>query len=73
MKNINDVLKQKEIEYLQLQKEIEALRTAARLLADDSDPYKPGISVPTMPARGGTTSAEPAFASSWDASAKKFP
>ncbi len=73
MKNINDVLKQKEIEYLQLQKEIEALRTAARLLADDSDPFKPGISAATTTARVGTASAEPAFASSWEASAKKFP
>ncbi len=71
MKNINDVLKQKEIEYLQLQKEIEALRTAARLLADDSDPYKPGVPPPS--ARIGTATAEPAFASSWDASAKKVP
>jgi uncharacterized protein involved in exopolysaccharide biosynthesis len=73
MKNINDVLKQKEIEYLQLQKEIEALRTAARLLADDSDPYKPSVSAPPAPARVVTTASEPAFASSWDASAKKFP
>ncbi len=73
MKNINDVLKQKEIEYLQLQKEIEALRTAARLLADDTDPYKPGVAPAPIPARVGTPSGEPAFASSWDASAKKFP
>ncbi len=71
MKNINDVLKQKEIEYLQLQKEIEALRTAARLLADDSDPFKPAV--PAVPARVSAPAAEPAFASSWDAAAKKFP
>jgi hypothetical protein len=72
MKNINDVLKQKEIEYLQLQKEIEALRTAARLLADDSEQYK-AVAATAVSARVGSSSGEPAFASSWDASSKKFP
>ncbi len=37
MKNIYDVLRQKESEVQQLQKEIEALRVVARLLADDGD------------------------------------
>ena len=37
MKNIYDVLRQKELELQQLQKDIEALRVAARLLADDND------------------------------------
>ena len=37
MKNIYDVLRQKENEIQQLQKDIEALRVAARLLADDND------------------------------------
>ena len=37
MKNIYEVLRQKELELQQLQKDIEALRVAARLLADDSD------------------------------------
>ncbi len=37
MKNIYEVLRQKELEVQQLQKEIEALRVAARLLADDND------------------------------------
>ncbi len=37
MKNLYDVLKQKETELQQLQKEIEALHIAARLLADDGD------------------------------------
>ena len=35
MKNIYEVLRQKELELQQLQKDIEALRVAARLLADD--------------------------------------
>jgi hypothetical protein len=37
MKNIYEVLRQKENEIQQLQKDIEALRVAARLLADDND------------------------------------
>ena len=37
MKNLYEVLRQKELEVQQLQKEIEALRVAARLLADDND------------------------------------
>jgi len=37
MKNIFDVLRQKEAELLQMQKEIEALRVAARLLAEEGD------------------------------------
>lgn len=36
MKNIYEVLRQKELELQQLQRDIEALRLAARLLADDS-------------------------------------
>jgi hypothetical protein len=37
MKNIYEVLRQKENEIQQLQRDIEALRVAARLLADDND------------------------------------
>jgi hypothetical protein len=37
MKNIYEVLRQKELEIQQLQRDIEALRVAARLLADDSE------------------------------------
>jgi hypothetical protein len=37
MKNIYEVLRQKENEIQQLQRDIEALRVAARILADDSD------------------------------------
>ena len=40
MKNINDVLQQKEAELQQLQSEIEALRLAAGLLSEDGDPHK---------------------------------
>ncbi|HVZ60310.1 MAG TPA: hypothetical protein VG892_05945 [Terriglobales bacterium] len=47
MKNLYDVMRQKEAEIQQLQREIEALRTAARLLADESDTspdgYRPAL------------------------------
>jgi type II secretory pathway component PulM len=38
MKNIFEVMRQKEAEIQQLQRDIEALRTAARLLAEEGDP-----------------------------------
>lgn len=41
MKNIYDVLSQKESELAQLQKEIEALRLAARLLSEEADRVEP--------------------------------
>jgi hypothetical protein len=37
MKNIYEVMRQKELEVQGLQRDIEALRVAARLLADDND------------------------------------
>lgn len=57
MKNINDVLRLKEQQIQQLQREIEALRVAARLLADDNDVVpaprpatSTNVAVPAMPA-----------------------
>jgi hypothetical protein len=51
MKNIYEVLRQKENEIQQLQKDIEALRVAARLLADDNDvdTVRPATSAGTAP------------------------
>jgi hypothetical protein len=37
MKNIYDVLRQKDAELQQLQRDVEVLRIAARLLAEDGD------------------------------------
>jgi hypothetical protein len=37
MKNIHDVLRQKELEFQQIQREIEALRLVVRLLTDDGE------------------------------------
>jgi hypothetical protein len=37
MKNVYEVLRQKELEMSRLEKEVEALRVAAPLLSDDKD------------------------------------
>jgi hypothetical protein len=46
MKNIFEVLRQKEQEYQNLGKEIEALRMATRLLADEADAQPGAIPKP---------------------------
>lgn len=57
MKNIHDVMRQKEQQIQQLQREIEALRVAARILAEDGDvapaprpATSTNVAVPAMPA-----------------------
>jgi hypothetical protein len=64
MRNIYDVLRQKEAEIQQLQRDIEALRVAARLLADDSDPSLDSFSrssagAPVVAAASGMRPAPP--------------
>ncbi len=68
MKNVFDVLRQKESELQQIQKEIEALRVAARLLADeqeaddDSGPSRTAVAaVLSRPAPATTASSSPAL------------
>jgi len=85
MKNILDVLKQKEIELLQVQKEVEALRMVARLLADETQAAEAANA--QKPAAAGTQTAAPQPARTappipatvpregypaWDAASKKF-
>ena len=57
MKNINDVLRLKEQQIQQLQREIETLRAAARLLVEESDQApaprpvsSTNVAMPAMPA-----------------------
>ena len=47
MKNLHDVIKIKEAEIARLQKEVDALRTADKLLADDSE--KPKVKKDKVP------------------------
>jgi hypothetical protein len=48
MKNVYEVLRQKELEISRLQKEVEALRVAAPLLSEDTD-AKPRLASSTGP------------------------
>ena len=52
MKNVYEVLRQKEIEVSRLAKQVEALRIAAPLLSEDNDPgneNKPKLASSTAP------------------------
>jgi len=82
MRDINEVLKKKELDLQQLQREVEALRVAARLLSEESeaDPAytrlaaASGYAPPTRPAPPPASGAGDAgYGASWDAAAKKFP
>lgn len=79
MKDIYELLSQKEVEYERLQKEVEALRIAARLLDDSAEvraaqvtasPAAQGSQGYATPAPRATTPA--ATPTAW-ASAKQFP
>jgi hypothetical protein len=73
MKDINEVIRSKEAEVLQLQKDIEALRVAARLLSDEPEvapAYTPRPTARPAPAPG---TSDAGYSVSWDAVAKKFP
>ena len=74
MKNIYEVLRQKENEIQQLQKDIEALRVAARLLADDSelDTVRSAASTGTAP-RVSAAAGKPADTLSPAVGIRQFP
>ncbi len=81
MKDINEVLRKKETDLQQLQRDVEALRVAVRILSEDAEaggafprPATPAISYatparPTAPA----TATDAGYGASWDAAGKKFP
>ncbi len=86
MKNVYEVLRQKELELTRLEKEVEALRVAAPLLSDDKDSivdtdHKPtlaGTSVTQQPIRipqaaVAAGAGQPARAAGWEDSAKRWP
>jgi hypothetical protein len=85
MKNVYEVLRQKELELSRLEKEVEALRVAAPLLSDDKELGSEASSKPSLTA---TPSAQQpiripqpqvapvqptARAAGWDDSAKRWP
>ena len=87
MKNVYEVLRQKELELARLEKEVEALRVAAPLLSDgieassDTATAKPTLatstSAPQQPIRipqPQVAAAQPtARAAGWEDSAKRWP
>ncbi len=88
MKNVYEVLRQKELELTRLEKEVEALRVAAPLLSDDKDAAselehnKPTLAGTVMtqqpiripqPAVAAAGASQPARAAGWEDSAKRWP
>jgi len=82
MKDINEVLRKREVDLQQLQREVESLRIAARLLSEDAEtapaytrPAAPvnAYAQPTRPAPPPPAGADAGYGASWGAAAKKFP
>lgn len=88
MKNVYEVLRQKEMELTRLEKEVEALRLVAPLLSDEkeivSDVAKPALATavnsgPQATARIPLATSptipapQPVRAAGWDDSAKRWP
>lgn len=85
MKNVYEVLRQKEMELTRLEKEVEALRLVAPLLSEEKEngeliakatlpqavngPQQP-IRIPAPPV---AVAAQPVRAAGWDDSAKRWP
>jgi len=82
MKNVYEVLRQKELELSRLEKEVEALRVAAPLLSEDKEgssenkPTLAGSSTGQQPIRipqPANAAAQPARAAGWEDNAKRWP
>jgi hypothetical protein len=83
MKNVFEVLRQKEMELARLEKEVEALRVAAPLLSDEKeqlpDAPKPTLTAtPQQPIRipapvAAQVAAPTARAAGWEDAAKRWP
>jgi hypothetical protein len=86
MKNVYEVLRQKEMELTRLEKEVEALRLVAPLLSEDkesvSDASKPALATAVngsqtariaVPTPSPIPTPQPVRAAGWDDSAKRWP
>lgn len=87
MKNVYEVLRQKELELAKLEKEVEALRVAAPLLSDDKESASDASSKPTLAAANSSAAQQPiripqpamnvnpqpARAAGWEDTAKRWP
>jgi len=86
MRNVYEVLRQKELELAKLEKEVEALRVAAPLLSEEKEPASESTNKPTL-ANTGTVAQQPiripqpavnpnpqpARAAGWEDTAKRWP
>ena len=84
MKNVYEVLRQKELELARLEKEVEALRVVAPLLTDDKEPAtetpRPTLTAtpPQQPTRipppvVAASTVPQARAAGWEDAAKRWP
>jgi hypothetical protein len=82
MKNVYEVLRQKELELSRLEKEVEALRVAAPLLSEDKEAgndNKPSLAAtatqqPIRIPQPAVNAAQPAArAAGWEDTAKRWP
>jgi hypothetical protein len=87
MRNVYEVLRQKELELARLEKEVEALRVAAPLLSEDKEMLaeatnnKPTLASSTttpqqpirIPQPAVNTAPQPARAAGWEDTAKRWP
>jgi hypothetical protein len=84
MKNVYEVLRQKELELTRLEKEVEALRVAAPLLSDEKEQLaevpKPSLTAtaPQQPVRippvvAAQATNAPSRAVGWEEAAKRWP
>jgi len=85
MKNVYEVLRQKEIELTRLEKEVEALRLVAPLLSEEKEsvtemakPLPTAVNAPQTsripaPAAPAIPAPQPVRAAGWDDTAKRWP
>jgi hypothetical protein len=82
MKNVYEVLRQKELELARLEKEVEALRVAAPLLSEDKETgtdSKPTLTPGTgqqpirIPQPAVSAAPQAARAAGWEDTAKRWP
>jgi hypothetical protein len=83
MKNVYEVLRQKELELTRLEKEVEALRVAAPLLSEEKEPLaeapKPSLTATTSqpvripPVVAAQGAGAPARVAGWEDAAKRWP
>jgi hypothetical protein len=86
MKNVYEVLRQKEMELTRLEKEVEALRLVAPLLSEEKEMNSDMVAKPALatavngpqqpiriPAPPVVAAAQPVRAAGWDDTAKRWP